>query len=254
MVEYKSTTRETQEILTDRYLDDYIGIHLLEENAKEQEGKKPSGKLSAGKLGWPLQHQILNRLGIAGAPPDEYGIRKMVRGKEIEDWFLARCPKVVKKQQFREYRGVIGYEDSSMDTLDWNNPCGIIPVEVKSVANAKFKRIVQQGPDTSHILQNCLYALATDTPKFAIAYVAADDLRVKVYIMNTADFRTKVDAIIDRYEKQGVVVPVFEPEEKWQANPKYNSFQEWADLDEAGIKAKLTQLQADGALRIPAGN
>lgn len=238
-MKYAEQTHERLEILTDRYLDDFIGIQLLEENRREQEGRNPSGKLSAGKLAWPLQHQILNRLGVPGRPVDEYVIRKFLRGKHVEDWFISKAPGIVCKQEFREYRGVIGYEDTSIDTSSWNNPVGIIPVEIKSVANAKFKRIEGQGPDIGHALQNCLYALANGKDKFAVTYIAADDYRIKTFICNTSDFRGKVDSIIDRYEKQGLVVPVFVPEEKWQANPQYNSFADWAELDEEGIAEKL---------------
>jgi len=242
-MEYKPTRQDSPISVSDRYLDDFIGIQLLEENAKEQEGRNPSGKLSAGKLAWPLQWQVLNRLGVPLKPIDEYVIRKFSRGKHCEAWFLSKIPGVIAQQTFREYRGVIGYEDSLVDTKDWNNPVGIIPVEIKSVANAKFKRILDQGADRSHCLQNCLYALANNTEKFAIAYVAADDYRVKVFIYNTIDFKEQVDAIIDRYDKQGLVVPVFVPEEKWQGDPKYSSYPDWSELNEDQIKEKLISFQ-----------
>ena len=238
-MEYKQTKKTKVVSDSDRYLDDFIGIKLLADNKVEQEARTPSGKLSASRLSWPLQWQILNRLGIKGTPPDEYGIRKMLRGKHCEEWFMSIAPGIVSKQTFREYRGVIGYEDATMSTKAWNTPSGELSVEIKSVANAKFKRILTNGADRSHILQNCLYALADNKPKFAIVYIAADDYRVKTFIYNTADFKDEVDKIIDRYEKQGLVVPVFEPEEKWQANPKYNNYPDWSDLTEEEITNKL---------------
>ena len=240
-MEYKATREDRPSMTTDRYLDDFIGIQLLEENRIEQEKRTPSGKLSAGILSWPLQWQILKKLGVAPRPVDEYAIRKMLRGRHVEEWFISKVPGIVCKQEFREYRGVIGYEDTSLDTADWNNPVGVIPVEIKSVANAKYKRILAQGADRSHILQDCLYALANNKPKFAIAYIAADDYRISTMIYNTKDFKGQVDAVIDRYEKQGSVVPVFVPEETWQGNPKYNSYPDWSDLDEEGIKLKLIE-------------
>ena len=244
MTTYKSTEREKgPAMISDRYLDDFIGIQLLEENAKEQEKRTPSGKLSASMLSWPLQWQILKKHGVPPRPIDEYAIRKMLRGKHCEEWFVSKAPGIVCTQEFREYRGVIGYEDTSLDTGLWNNPVGIIPVEIKSVANAKYKRIISQGADRSHILQNCLYALASGKEKFAIVYIAADDYRIATMIYETKDIKSQVDSVIDRYEKQGVVVPVFEPEEKWQADPKYNSYPDWSGLTKEEITIKLAEFQ-----------
>lgn len=246
-MKYKSTREDKPIQNSDRYLDDYIGIKLLEENDKNNKSRKSTGKLSAGKLYWPLQWQILNRLtnelDLKGAPIDEYTIRKFQRGKHVEEWFLSQIPDVMSKQDFCEYRGVIGYMDALVNTEKWNEPIGVIPLEVKSVASSKYKWIVERGADESHILQNCLYALAGNREKFAISYVAADDYRVKVFTFNTIDFKDKVDTIINEYEQQGLVVPVFVPRDKWQANVKYNAFPDWAELSLDEISQKIEELK-----------
>ncbi len=217
-------------MIIDNFLDRKIGSALLKENEEERKGHKSSGKLSASALWDPLQWQVLHALGVDGRPVDEYVIRKFRRGKDIEDWFI-RFLSLIGTQEFVEYRNVVGYIDAVVDTKDWDFPSGIIPFECKSVSNAKYKRILKQGPDKGHLLQGALYGLARKSPKFALGYIAADDLRLHTTLHNTDDFRAEIDLIIDRFDEQMKkgIVPVFEPNEKWQANPEYCRHPELVD-------------------------
>lgn len=232
-------------MIIDNYLDRKIGEKLLAENEEERKNHVSSGKLTASMLGQPLQWQILKVMGVPQKPFDEYTLRKFKRGKDIEDWFVKEAD-AVETQKDALYRDVVGFIDLIADTRDWDFPSGIIPVEVKSVTNAKFKRITGHGePDRSHLLQACLYALSEGTDKFGVTYIAADDLRVVTSIHETADYKVEVDRIIDRFQTQLATgkVPAFVAEEKWQADLKYCNYPEWLELDEKGIEAKLLEFK-----------
>lgn len=232
----------TGTVIIDTYIPKYIENKIIEDNRLKRENHKSSGKLSASMLGQPLQWQILKKLGIPEKKIDAYTLKKFLRGEHVEEWFVSTIPGIVEKQKFCEYRNTIGYADTFVDTKDWDFKLGIIPLEVKSVANAKFKRIMQSGEaDRSHKLQNGLYALANESEYYAIAYIAADDYRVSIYIYETKDIKDEVDMVIDRYQKQGDKVPVFEAEEVWQANPKYSPYPDWIELTEEEIINKLNQ-------------
>jgi len=217
----------------DTFLDRYIGVELLKRNKLEREGHVSSGRLSASSLGNPLQWQILHFLGVETKPIDEYVIRKMIRGVEIEDWFLNLAPCVKERQKEVLYRNVIGYVDAVIDTSEMDFPLGVIPHEIKSVTNMKFKHIVTQSkPDRSHMLQAGLYALAMGSDHFAINYIAADDLRVKTYVLDTADVKDEIDSIIDKFDAQVLkkTVPLFEACEPWQSNLVYNNYPEYQKI------------------------
>lgn len=227
-------------MIVDTYIDNQIGFKFIESNNKERENHKSSGKLSAGMLGKPLQWQILKTIGVATKEFDEYTLRKFYRGKQIENWLINEMPNIIETNKFVEYKDCIGYVDAVVDTKDYNIKIGVIPHEIKSVANAKFKRI-NGGADRSHKLQAGLYALAMDTKHFAIDYVASDDLRVKTFIYETAEVKNEIDLIIKTfYEtlKLGIV-PVFQATEKWQENPKYSDYPEFAELAQEEINNKL---------------
>jgi len=214
---------------------------MLEEQADNK--REPSGKLSASKLFWPLQWQILGTQFGLKSNFDDYTLRKFQRGKDVEDWFMKQIePK--EKQKFLEYRGVIGYCDSIVDTKDWDTKVGIIPLEVKSVANAKFKRIEATGPDEGHILQNAFYALALKTDYHAITYIASDDYRVLTSIHRTEESRKEIEKIIDDFEEavKSKTIPVFEPRVKWQGDIKYNNFPEFAGLSAQELQEKYIEL------------
>jgi hypothetical protein len=225
----------------ENYIDNLINEKLLKE--QEEKDREPSGKLSASKLWWPLQWQILATQFKLKSHIDEYTLRKFQRGKDVEDWLIKQIePK--ETQKFLEYRNTIGYCDSIVDTEKWETKIGVIPLEVKSVANAKFKRI-QQGADKGHILQNTLYALALNSEYHAITYIASDDYRTLTFIYKTADYKKEIDGLIDEFEEavKSKTIPVFEPREKWQANLKYNNFPEFTGLTKEELQVKYNELK-----------
>lgn len=217
----------------DLFLDKIIEQKFVEQEKKEKEKHISSGKLSAGMLNDPLQWQILKLLGVEPKPFEEYVLRKFFRGKQIESWLIEEIPDVVEKQKFVEYNNCVGYIDVLVDTKNWNWKLGVIPVEIKSVANSKYKRILQVGPDKGHILQAGLYGLAEKTEHFAIVYVASDDLRIKVYIYETKNFKKEIDEIIERFYNQlkTGMIPVFEARESWQKNLKYCRYPNYLKLE-----------------------
>jgi hypothetical protein len=233
----------------ENYIDNQIGIKLLEDNKKERENHKSSGKLSAGMLGKPLQWQILKMILSDGKEFDEYTLRKFLRGKQIEEWLVSQMPGVVDKQKFVEYRDCVGYVDALVDTKDYNYNLGVIPHEVKSVANSKFKRIIDEGnADRSHKLQAGLYALALGTEHFAIDYVASDDLRIKTFIYETIEVANEINEIIRTFQEtlKSGIVPVFKENEIWQKNPKYSDYPDFMELSQEEINEKLKLLKLKG--------
>lgn len=232
--------------LQDNAVDKFIGDKILEVALEREKNHKSSGKLSASMLGQPLQWQILKAEGIPQAEKDEFTLRKFLRGNQIEDWVIGEIPDVIDKQRFVEYRDVIGYMDVLADTKGWEFKNGIIPIEVKSVNNLKFKRILaQKDADRSHKLQGGLYALAGGAKNFAIMYVATDDLRVHTLIYETAEVADEINGIITKYEDQRKlgVIPKFEPCEAWQANKLYNNYPDWSELSEEECNQKYQKLK-----------
>jgi CRISPR/Cas system-associated exonuclease Cas4 (RecB family) len=228
-------------MITDNTLDKIIGEKLL---AKQEIEKRPSsGKLSASKLYWPLQWQILASLGMK-SEMDEYTLRKFQRGHDVEDWFMKQI-ETIDTQKFLEYRGVIGFCDSIVDTKDWEQKIGIVPLEVKSVTNMKFKRIEKTGADEGHILQNTFYAIAMDSPYHAITYIASDDYRILTTIHKTDDSRKEVDKIIDEYESalKLETIPKFEARVSWQSDIKYNNFPQFAGMTDDELKEAYKKLK-----------
>lgn len=235
-------TKKTTNVVVDHYLDNLITDRLVLLNEERETAHKKSGKLSAGKLGDPLQWQILYALGVPGKELDPYVLRKFLRGNQVEDWLIEQLNPIA-KQEFVEYRDVVGYIDALVDTSLWENNYGIIPFEVKSVTGLKFKRIEQEGPQRGHKLQAGLYALGKGTPHFAIAYVSADDLRVKVIIEETKNIKAEIDEIITLYEdtrKKGII-PAFAPIESWQGNLEYCRYPSYMALTEEEATKKYLE-------------
>ena len=195
-------------------------------------------------LGLPLQWQVLKILGVPARELDDYTLRKFSRGKDVENWLMGFLPESG-KQKFVEYRNCVGYVDALIDASKWEQDHGTIPLEVKSVANMKFRRIEgENGADRSHKLQACLYALALKTQKFGVCYVASDDYRVKTFIYETSEVASEVERIISVFEEQMKkrVVPIFEAVEEWQSNLKYCNYPLWIGLSEAELKEKSEEL------------
>src|SRR3990167_10673598 len=196
VVKHKNLTSGKKN-MQDNYLDNLIAEKVL----ASQEDREPSGKLSASKLYWPLQWQILATQFGLKSHFDEYTLRKFQRGHDVEDWFIRQInPK--EKQKYLEYRNTIGYCDAVVDTKEWDTKVGTIPLEVKSVANMKFKRIEKQGiADAGHIIQNAFYALALGSQHHAITYIASDDYRTHTTIYETVESKAEIEKIIDNFEE-----------------------------------------------------
>lgn len=227
----------------DNYIDRKIGQKIIAVAEEKERNHKSSGKLSASKLGDPLLWQILYVLGVPAAPIDEYTYRKFLRGNHVEDWLVSELD-AIDKQKFVEYRNVVGYADVLADTAKWDFNVGIIPLEIKSVANAKFKRVVKEGVQRGHKLQGGLYAVALNKANFGVSYVATDDYRVHTFIYDTEEVKKEIDQVITTFEealaqaKQGIF-PKFNALEKWQENPKYSRYPEFTTLTSEEIKTKL---------------
>lgn len=237
--------------IIDNYLDREIGKAVIEANRIESENHKSSGKLSAGMLNDPLQWQILKVLGAPQPEFDEYTLRKFKRGKDVEKWFLKEHVKPLDIPLFVEYKNVVGYADAFVDTGAWDFPIGKdAVVEVKSVSNAKFKRILAQGADKGHALQACFYGLARGNNKVAISYIATDDYRVQTFILNVDDYRQEIEDIIVGFDealrlvKMTKVVPQFVAREKWQENLKYAKWPEWLKLKDEELAEASQKLFA----------
>lgn len=197
------------------------------------EDKEPSGRLSASRLGWPLQWQMLHYYKVPPQKPDEYTLRKFVRGADVEkrvmEW-LAPAPE--KMQVPVVYRDVPGFADVVLE----------YPVEVKSITNLAFRYKQKEFASRSHKLQAELYAKGFGYEKYGVAYVASDDYRVLCF---EYDVSGEVDTVIDEYEAQVKTgkVPVFQEKEGWHSLSKYNLYPEWMKLNEEEIAAKLKEYQ-----------
>lgn len=214
-------------------IDRHIEKVLRQTNEEEALKHISSGKLSASSLGKPTQWQVLHTLGVPGKEVEDYGLRVMKRGKDIEDWLVSVMPGIVETQVLINYRNVVGYIDTVIDTKDYDFSVGTIPNEIKSVKNSKFKWITSTGqPDRSHALQASLYGLAKDTKDSMVTYIAADDLRVHSFVLSVADYKQEIDQIIDKYDEAVAsgVIPDLVVAEKWMLDPKWNPYPEWASL------------------------
>lgn len=231
-------------MVIDQTVDRLISKKLVAKREARENGRTPSGKLSASILGWPLQWQMLKALGIPQTPPDEYTLRKFLRGEHVEEWLISHMPGVIDKQKLTNYRGVIGYIDTMIDTSEYELKVGIIPCEIKSVSNLKFKRIVNPKngeADPQHKLQAELYALGEKSDYYALIYVSTDDYRVKMFVYKTGEMKAEIDEIISDYAsvRPTNTVPVFTPRYDWQKNIKYNNYPEWMYLTADEISDKV---------------
>lgn len=226
-------------------LDKQINKDLRAANEAESAAHISSGGLSASGLMEPLQWQVLKSLVIGSREIEDYTLRKFIRGRQVEDWLMVHIPGLISTQERVEYRGVVGLMDAFVDTKDYDHNLGQIPHEVKSVTNAKFKRINKlKEADIGHKYQSGLYALAKGSTHYAIDYIAADDLRVLSFVFDVAEVKPEIDAIIDAYDAQMVkqIVPIFEPRIKWQADTLYQKFPDWATLTEKECTLALNYL------------
>lgn len=224
-------------------IDQYIEQLIYKEDQEKTANHISSGKLSASMLGQPYQWMVLKHLGIP-VQFDNYTLRKFERGRNVEQWLIDRYQNgTVEKQKLVEYKGCIGY----LDILGKVNPLksDLLPIEVKSVSNAKYKRILKQNePDRSHKLQAGFYGLALGLPEFSIVYIATDDYRITHYVFETKEVKDEIDQIIDTYNSyiERKEIPEFEAIERWHADEKYNSYANWMLMEHKELQERAKQL------------
>lgn len=221
----------------DKTLSNNLRLEFLESLKRE-----PSGKQSASRLYWPYQWQVLHLIGVPQREPDDYSLRKFARGHHVEDFIVKQFP-FEELQKRVEYRSAMGLIDA-VGLLDvHNDKKGIrLPVEIKSVTNAKYKRLQKmRTADPAHRLQGAFYAKGLGTEYYAILYVASDDYRVICWVYNLDIFGDMVDEIITEFEAivKTKKVPVFTPREEWQRKEDYNPYFDWMDLTEEQIHDRL---------------
>lgn len=243
--------------IIDNGINQFINESLIRENAERDAKHESSGKLSASMLYQPLRFQVLKSIGAPRKPIDAYVLGKFKRGNDVEDWYVGKLEEMgvlIDRQVKVEYRGVIGFIDAYVDSDKLQFKKGEMPHEVKSVTNAKLKRIAATGVDWHYQMQACLYALAKGRDWYAIDILSSEDLRPVVYIFPTAELKGDVEKAIDAYDqamkdwKEKQILPKFEANPKcaWTGNLQYAMFaEEWAvNSDEWAIK----QLQALGVI------
>lgn len=222
-------------MIIDQSLNKQIEKLILEKEQAEE--KIASNKLTASILGWALQWQVLKCLGIPQKEKEIYIIKKFIRGRQVEN-YLADLLSLEERQKEVEYQKVLGLLDGIYNFEKY----GKIPVEIKSVANSKFRHIQKENkPDESHLLQAGLYALALKKDFFSIVYVASDDLRTIVFIEETKKIKNLVDGIIEtvNFYLKNKIIPEFKPRYDWQLKDDYNPYPEFKNLSEKEIKKLL---------------
>lgn len=221
-----------------KFIDDY----LVAQNIEREKLHEPSGKLSASMLFQPVRFQVMKSLGIPRRDIEPYVLGKFKRGSDVEEWYVDMLDKMgvlVEKQKPLEYRGVVGFADAVIDSSKMEFKKGIIPHEVKSVTNAKLKRIANSEVDYHYKLQGALYALAMKSEYFAIDILSAEDLRVTSYAFPAREMKLEIDKIIDLYDssmnawEDTGMLPALDqsPKIKWVIDPKYAMYDPnvWSD-------------------------
>ena len=237
------------------FLDAVVANTLLEEQKDNRRKQELVGKLSGSILGNTLQSQVLHMIGVPDSEIEEFVLRKFQRGHHVEAWILTHIPGLIdttdEKQHSVEYRGATGHVDALVDMKEWNMPeLGIIPHEVKSIANAAYAWMFgakakhnAEGNKAKwgHQLQAGMYALALNADHFMIHYIAADDYRIESFLYETSEIAEDVDRIIDEVIEQLSTgrVPVFTARQDWQNKPDYQNYKAWVDLGEDEAQEKL---------------
>lgn len=241
-------------MIIDSSINHFIDQSLIDANKKREEKHEPSGKLSASMLYQPLRFQVLKTIGAPRKEFDPYTLAKFERGNQVEEWFVKKLSDagfiVDDEQELKDYllepsdeqpkavyKDVVGYVDSVIDTDLMYSKRGVIPNEIKSVTNAKLKRIDKTGVDWHYRVQACFYALAMNVDHYGVTIVSSEDLRSSTYMFKTkADgFVNRIHKIIDEYDKAidewftKHKLPAFspKPEVSWTKNIAYAMYDEF---------------------------
>jgi hypothetical protein len=247
-------------MILDTSIQHYIDQELVKLNNEERANHTPSGKLSASMLIQPLRFQVMKSIGIPTKSIEPYVLGKFKRGNDVEDWYVSMLTKIKKDgtsivtatQKLVEYQNAVGYVDVIAHCLlpvDFKQP---IPHEVKSVTNAKLKRINKTGVDFHYRLQASFYAIALGSTHYAVDIVSAEDLRVSSYIFDVKadDMVWQVDGLIKKYNqamqdlRENKTLPALEPhpEAKWAVNQTYSMFdQQWFSASDESIIKYMEQ-------------
>lgn len=240
--------------IIDNSINKYINDSLVAENEAREHEHESSGKLSASMLYQPLRFQVLKTIGAPRKPLDAYVLGKFIRGSQVEDWFAKKLGEMgilIEVQKKVEYRDCIGYADTIINTDKMYCKRGVMPNEIKSVTNAKLKRVGQTEVDYHYKMQACYYALGEGKNYYAITIISGEDLRPQVFIFETREMKGAVDKAITDYQeamakwKSDKVLPPFAPNPKvpWTANLQYSMFDEfWATAPDADVIKKLAEL------------
>jgi len=255
-----------QDNFIDTTVDEYINKELIKDNKERQLKHKASGKLSASMLFQPVKFQVLKTIGVPRKPFDVYTLGKFKRGRDVETWYveelkksgvLVEDPKVLwkynlqldeDKQPQATYRECIGYIDSIIDTDKMESKVGIIPNEIKSIVNMKWRRVKKTGIDWHYKIQACFYALAMGVEHYAVTIVSAEDLRRETHIFEVSKMKKYVDHAIGQYMiamarfNKDLTLPKFEANEhvKWTGDLKYAMFSpEWANNPDSWVLEQL---------------
>jgi CRISPR/Cas system-associated exonuclease Cas4 (RecB family) len=203
-----------------------------------------------------LQWQILKVIGVPPEERGEYVLRKFKRGNQVEEWLADYMIGLINRQKFVEYKNTVGWVDAIVDMKDWNLDFGVIPHEIKSVSNIKYKRVQKAGPDEAHILQACLYAMALKSDHFALDYVAADDYRTETYLFKTEEYSPKVETVIESFNHalESKMVPTFLPLLDWHNIDEYNSYKAFKALGPIEIDEVLKEKYPEAYKKLKGGD
>lgn len=226
---------------------------------RRQAAHEPSGRISASMMGTPTLWNVLKLLGVPSKEFEPYLLRKFARGNQAEQWFVdmlqstAKQPFVYGQQMEVNYCGGIGFVDVPELVVNEDKTFRVRPHEVKSVTNAKFKRLTKgfvrkgvaaTGPDKHHVLQVAFYALALESPDAFLHYIASDDLRVATWhIPDVNVYKPEIDGAITAINQVFIFgeLPEFTAKMDWQEKIEYWPYPDFFGLSAKQIEARLEQ-------------
>lgn len=241
--------------IIDTKINTFISESFIKDNQEREAKHEPSGKLTASTLYQPLRFQLLKFLGVPRRPIDAYALGKFKRGNDVEEWYVGMLDKMgvlVEAQKEVKYRDAIGFVDAVVDSDQLTFNGGIMPHEVKSVTNAKLRRIGKQGVDHHYKLQACFYAMALNSDFYAVDILSAEDLRPTIYVFETNELRQEIDDLIGKYHeallKWNTLKAIPEcnchPKVPWTINPNYAMYDEfWMTASQKEILKQLESME-----------
>lgn len=240
-------------MVKDTALQAIIDKQLIADNLLREEQHEPSGLLSASWLYQPLRFQVMKTIGIPRKQNEPYVLGKFRRGEDCEEYLVNQmivAGILIERQKQVRYRNTVGLVDAVVDSNKLFFKKGVMPHEIKSVTNAKLKRINSTEVDYHYKLQGCFYAMAMKSEFYAIDILSAEDLRVDTYIFATKDLEKEIDQIITNYDKaieewntKKILPPLVVNEKvKWAVVPEYAPFDEkFLNMTDSDIVRYLAQ-------------